>query len=130
MNSQDSSKLTFGLFAAALGAIAGALSVLLARKESREYMREHGAKGLEYLNQTSAKLRERTEGILRKGREIMSGCCASADGPARARRMPSIGTSRSISADDLSLNGALARIRRAVGGISKSLHELAQSPVR
>ena len=79
MNSQDSSKLTFGLFAAALGAIAGALAILLARKESREYLREHSAKGIDYLNQTGSKLRERTGGILSKGREIMSGCCASAE---------------------------------------------------
>jgi hypothetical protein len=78
MNTQGSSKLAFGLIAAGLGAIGGALSVLLARKESREYIREHGAKGLEYMQQTSAKLRERTEGILGKGRELMSGCCASA----------------------------------------------------
>jgi len=77
MNNQDSSKLAFGLVAAGLGAIAGALSVLLARKESREYIRDHGTKGLEYLNQTGAKLRQRTEGVIGKGRELMSGCCAS-----------------------------------------------------
>lgn len=80
MNNQGSSKLAFGLVAAGLGAIAGALSVLLARKESREYIREHSAKGLEYLNQTSAKLRERTGGVIEKGRELMSGCCGSAEG--------------------------------------------------
>jgi len=79
MNNQDSSKLTLGLIAAGLGAIGGALSVLLARKESREYLRERSAKGLEYLNQTGAKLRERTEGVIGKGRELMSGCCASAE---------------------------------------------------
>jgi len=78
MNNQDSSKLAFGLVAAGLGVIAGALSVLLARKESREYIREHGTKGIEYLNQTGAKLRQRTEGVIGKGRELMSGCCASA----------------------------------------------------
>jgi len=80
MNNQGSSKLAFGLVTAGLGAIAGALSVLLARKESREYIREHSAKGLEYLNQTGAKLRERTGGVIEKGRELMSGCCASVEG--------------------------------------------------
>jgi hypothetical protein len=84
MNTQGSSKLAFGLIAAGLGAIGGALSVLLARKESREYIREHGAKGLEYLNQTSTKLRERTDDLVGKGRELMSGCCASAEGKSES----------------------------------------------
>lgn len=77
MSTQGSSKLPY-LIVAGLGAIGGALSVLLARKESREYIREHGAKGLDYLNQTSAKLRERSEGMIGKGRELMSSCCESA----------------------------------------------------
>ena len=77
METQGSSKVPF-LIVAALGAIGGALSVLLTRKESREYIREHGAKGLEYMQQTGAKLRERTDGVIEKGRELMSGCCASA----------------------------------------------------
>ena len=77
MESQGSSKLPF-LIVAGLGAIGGALSVLLARKESREYIREHGAKGLEIMQQTGVKLRERSEGLVHKGRELMSGCCASA----------------------------------------------------
>jgi len=79
MNNQNSSKLAFGVIAAALGAVGGALTVLLARKESREYIREHGAKGLEYIHETGAKLRERTEGVMEKGRELMGGCCASAE---------------------------------------------------
>jgi len=79
MNNQGSSKLAFGLIAAGLGAVGGALTVLLARKESREYIREHGAKGLEYIHQTGAKLRERSEGLVEKGRELMSGCCASVE---------------------------------------------------
>jgi len=79
MDNNRSAKLPVGLIAAGLGAIGGALSVLLARKESRERIIEQGAKGLEYLNQTSAKLRERTEGIVGKGRELMSSCCASAE---------------------------------------------------
>jgi len=76
MNTNGSTKLPY-LIVAGLGAIGGALSVLLARKEPREYIREHGAKGLEYLSQTSAKLRERTAGLVGKGRELMSGCCAT-----------------------------------------------------
>lgn len=77
MENKSSSKVTFGLIAAGLGAIGGALSVLLARKESREYIRERGTKGVEYLNQTGAKLRQQTEGIVGKGRELMNACCGS-----------------------------------------------------
>jgi len=84
MNNQSSSKLAFGLIAAGLGAVGGALTVLLARKESREYIREHGAKGLEYIHQTGAKLRERSEELVGKGRELMSGCCASAKGESES----------------------------------------------
>ncbi|HET7004358.1 MAG TPA: hypothetical protein VFK65_02625 [Candidatus Binatia bacterium] len=84
MENKASSKLTFGLIVAGLGAIGGALSVLLARKESREYIREKSTKGVEYLNQTGAKLRERTEGIVGKGRELMNACCGSARSKAES----------------------------------------------
>jgi len=79
MNTNAPSRLPDLIIAAGLGAIVGALSLLLARKDSREYIRERGAKGLEYLNQTGAKLREGTEGVVGKGRELMSRCCATAD---------------------------------------------------
>jgi gas vesicle protein len=79
MIDKSSSKLPFFIIAAGLGAIAGALSVLLARKESREYLRERGAKGLEYLGETGAKLRESGTGLMEKGRELMKGCCATAE---------------------------------------------------
>ena len=78
MNTNGSSKLPY-VIVAGLGAIGGALLVLLARKESREYIRDRGAKGLEYLSQTGAKVRERSEGLVAKGRELMSGCCATTD---------------------------------------------------
>lgn len=79
MNTNASSKLLYLTIAAGLGAIGGAISVLLARKDSREYIRERSAQGLEYLNQTGAKLRESTSGVVEKGRELMSRCCATAD---------------------------------------------------
>jgi len=79
MKTNASSNLPYLIIAAGLGAIVGALSVLLAPKDSREYVRERGAKGLEYLNQTGAKLRESTEGLVGKGRELMSRCCGTAD---------------------------------------------------
>ena len=79
MNTNAPSRLPYLIIAAGLGAIVGALSLLLARKDSREYIRERGAKGLEFLNQTGAKLRDSTEGLVGKGRELMSRCCATAD---------------------------------------------------
>jgi hypothetical protein len=79
MNTNGSSKSPHLIIAAALGAIGGALSVLLARKESREYIRERGAKSLEFLNQAGAIVREHTEELVGKGRELMGGCCASAN---------------------------------------------------
>jgi len=90
MNARNSSKLPF-LIVAGVGAIGGALSVLLARKESREYIRERGAKGFEYMQQTGTKLRSRTEGIIEKGRELMSGCCASAKPEDQSARHPEHG---------------------------------------
>ena len=84
MNNKNNSTLPLLIIAAGLGAIAGALSVLLARKESREYLRERGAKGLEYVNQTSAKLRESSAGLMEKGREFMNRCCATTDSATHA----------------------------------------------
>jgi hypothetical protein len=71
MRNNASTKLPYLVIAAALGAIGGALSVLFARKESREYIRERGAKGIEYLNQAGAKLHESTGSLVGKGREII-----------------------------------------------------------
>ena len=71
MSNNASTKMPYLVIAVAVGAIAGALSVLLARKESREYIRERGAKSLEYLNQAGAKLHESTESLVGKGREII-----------------------------------------------------------
>jgi hypothetical protein len=79
MSDKSSSQFPLLIAAAGLGAIAGALGVLFARKDSREYIRERGAKGLEYLSGTSAKLRESSAGLMEKGREIMKGCCAPAE---------------------------------------------------
>ena len=71
MSNNASTKLPYLVIAVAIGAIGGALSVLLSRKESREYIRERGAKGMEYLNQAGAKLHESTESLVGKGREII-----------------------------------------------------------
>ena len=79
MSNNASTKLPYLIIAAGLAAVGVALSVLLARKESREYIRERGAKGLEYLNQAGAKLHENTEGLVEKGREIIGGFRGTTD---------------------------------------------------
>ena len=79
MSNNASTKLPYLVIAVAVGAIGGALSVLLSRKESREYMRERSAKGMEYLNQAGAKLHESTEGLVGKGREIIGKYCGTTD---------------------------------------------------
>ena len=77
MGMNASTKLPYLIIAAGVGAIGGALSILLARKESREYIRERSAKGLEYLNQAGAKLQKGTEDLVEKGREIITGYCGT-----------------------------------------------------
>ena len=86
MNTNAPSRLPYLIIAAGLGAIVGALSLLLARKDSREYIRERGAKGLEYLNQTGTKLREGSESLVGKGRELMSRCCTTAESTTHAEQ--------------------------------------------
>ena len=77
MSNNAWTKFPYLAIAAGIGAVGGALSVLLARKESREYMRERGAQGLECLNQAGAKLYESTESWVEKGRELMGKYCGT-----------------------------------------------------
>ena len=62
-----------------LGAIGGLMFALLARKETRELLRDRSSKTLDYLNQHAGKLRESAEGIVEKGKELMSHPCGSVD---------------------------------------------------
>jgi hypothetical protein len=62
-----------------LGAIGGLMFGLLARKETRESLRESSSNTLDYLNQPGKKLREITEGVVEKGKEIVGHCCGSVD---------------------------------------------------
>src|SRR6266436_6545522 len=54
-----------------LGAIGGLMFALLARKETRELLRERSIDGLDYLNQKAGKLRESAEVIVKKGKEFI-----------------------------------------------------------
>ena len=55
------------------------MSALLARKETRELLRERSNKGLDYLNQQGKKLRESVGGVIEKGKEVMSRRCCSVE---------------------------------------------------
>ena len=78
MKTNGETKFPYFLVGLGLGAIGGLISALLARKETCDVLRERSAKSLEYLNQQANKLRKTTEGIVGKGKEMLSQrCCSS-----------------------------------------------------
>ena len=68
MKTTEPGKLSYLLLGIGLGALG---SVLLARKESRELLRERSRKSLDYLNQQAAKLREAADEIAKRGKEFI-----------------------------------------------------------
>ena len=84
MRTDDKSKLSYLLTGLGLGAIGGLMTALLARKKTRELLRERSSKTLDYLNQQGKKLREASEGIVEKGKEVMSLRCCSVDATTEA----------------------------------------------
>lgn len=83
MKTNGEPKFSYFLVGLGLGAIGGLVSALLARKETRDLLRERSAKSLEYLNQQGNKLRQTTQGILEKGKAMLSQGCCSSQGTAR-----------------------------------------------
>jgi gas vesicle protein len=79
MKTNGESNFSYLLIGLGLGAIGGLMFELLARKETRELLRERSSKTLDYLNQQGKKLRETTEGIVEKGKELVSHRCDSVD---------------------------------------------------
>ena len=79
MRTKDEAKFPFLFICLGLGAIGGLMIALLARKETRDSLRESSTKTLDYLNQQGKKLRETTEGIVEKGKELVSRRCCSGD---------------------------------------------------
>ena len=78
MKTTSETKFSYFLVGLGLGAIGGLISGLLARKDTRDLLRERSARSLEYLNQQGNKLRKTTEGIVGKGKAMLSqGCCSS-----------------------------------------------------
>jgi len=84
METNGESKFSYLLIGLGLGAIGGLMFALLARKETRDLLRERSSKSLDYLNQQGKKLRETTEGIVEKGKELMSHRCCSVEAATEA----------------------------------------------
>jgi len=71
MATNGESKFSYLLIGLGLGAIGGLISAALARKDTRELLRERSNKGLDYLNQQAGKLRESADEIVKKGKEFI-----------------------------------------------------------
>jgi gas vesicle protein len=84
MKTNGESKFSYLLIGLGLGAIGGLMTALFARKETRELLRERSRKTLEYLNQQGKKLRETTEGVVEKGKELVSHRRGSVDAATEA----------------------------------------------
>jgi gas vesicle protein len=85
MKTNGESNFCYLLIGLGLGAIGGLTAAFLARKETRELLRERSRKTLDYLNQQGKKLRETTEGVVEKGKELMSHGCCSVDATTEAQ---------------------------------------------
>jgi len=71
MTTNGESKFAYLLIGLGLGAIGGLMSALLARKETREVLRDRSGKSLDYLNQQAGKLRETADVLVKKGKEFI-----------------------------------------------------------
>ena len=82
MPTNGESKFSSLLIALGLGAIGGLTAAILARRETRETLRDRGAKSLDYLNRQAGKLRERTDVIVQQGKKLIE--CEGSDSVAHA----------------------------------------------
>ncbi|MGZ8494558.1 MAG: hypothetical protein ACXWWP_01535 [Candidatus Binatia bacterium] len=85
MRTNGESRFSLLLIGLGLGAIGALVAALLARKETRELIRERSSEALDYLGQQSNKLRETSEAIVEKGKELLSHGCCSGETAAEAR---------------------------------------------
>ncbi len=77
MRTSGESKFSFLLIGLGLGAISELMAPLLARKETRELLRERSRNSLDYLNRQAGKLRESADVIVKKGKEFIGPHCDS-----------------------------------------------------
>ena len=72
MTTNGESKFSHLLIGLGLGAIGGLIAAILARKETREALRERGGKSLDYLNHQASKLRETADAIVQQGKKLIA----------------------------------------------------------
>jgi gas vesicle protein len=83
MKTNGETNFSYFLVGLAVGAVGGLISAVLARKETRDLLRERSAKSLEYLNQQGNKLRKTTDEIVGKGKALLSRECCSSEATTR-----------------------------------------------
>jgi len=72
MTTNGESKFSYLLIGLGLGAVGGLMAAILARKETRELLRERSGKSLDYLNQQVGKLRETADVIVQQGKKLIA----------------------------------------------------------
>jgi gas vesicle protein len=72
MTTNGESKFSYLLIGLGLGAVGGLMAAMLARKETRELLRERSGKSLDYLNQQADKLREAADVIVQQGKKLIA----------------------------------------------------------
>jgi gas vesicle protein len=72
MTTNGESKFSYLLIGLGVGAVGGLMAAILARKETREVLRERGGKSLDYLNQQAGKLRETADVIVQQGKNLIA----------------------------------------------------------
>jgi len=72
MTTNGESKFSYLLVGLGLGAVGGLMAAILARKETRELLRERSGKSLDYLNQQVGKLRETADVIVQQGKKLIA----------------------------------------------------------
>lgn len=86
MITNGESKISFLLIGLGLGAIGGLMAALLARKETRDLLRERSTEALDYLNQQGKKLRESAGKIVKTGEEFIGPHCDSVKTDTEAQK--------------------------------------------
>jgi len=77
MTTNGESKFSDLLIGLAFGAVGGLIVAILARKETREVLRERSGQSLDYLNQQAGRLRETADEIVQQGKKLIS--CMGSD---------------------------------------------------
>ena len=72
MTTNGESKFSYLLIGLSLGAVGGLMAAIIARKETREVLRERSGKSLDYLNQQAGKLRETADVIVQQGKKLIA----------------------------------------------------------